>query len=345
MKINNITKYIYKYNNLFLSPIAFIRFKMSDSDTYISKQGVKYYSLHNINNCLCFFNTALHMLKTSKTLTKLLQNENIYNIAMNNFHILFAPLCYYINNDNKYIIEKAIEETSKYIVYNGYVVDWLLNNYYFPIIYHLVNNNDNIMMNIWHEMSMEKHMLKNIDEDNIVFIDEQIHKELTDIIRQYRSSFPSILKKYNDDNLNYDCVIMEIYPYNNNQNGHVAAVIDGEVILDRSKCCSFNKYINEEIIDFYKIRFDYIKPKFKQYIKFEPLEMNLYSYSYTNKQHMLTGGGNNKHNIKYLNKKFNSTSYIPLIIMILMFIVFVIIIVIYIIINTNKKNKNNYQYK
>lgn len=293
---------------------------MSDNDQngslYVSKHGIKYISFHNMNNCLCFFNTSLHLLKTSKTLTNLLTNKDIQDKALKEFPILMEPLCYYINDYDKVIIERSIHKASNYIVYDGYVVEWLLNNYYFPIIYYLVNSHDNTMLNIWSEMSMEKHLLKKTDAFNV--FNQQQQPLLEDIRRVYNKMLTSLLNKYNDTNLTYECVIMEVYPQANNQNAHVVAVIDGEHILDREKVCTFSKYISEEIIDFYKFRFDYVSKTFANFIKGIPLSKHLYSYVYENKAKPITAftGG-------YTNNK-NKTCLLAMLVMFLVIICVVV---------------------
>ena len=302
---------------------------MSDNDQngslYISKHGVSYISFHNMNNCLCFFNTSLHLLKTSKTLTNLLADKVIQDKALKEFPILMEPLCYYNNDYDKVLIEQSIHKASASIVYNGYVVEWLLNNYYFPIIYYLANSHgqsnsgDNTILNIWGEMSMEKHLLKKTDTYNV--FNQQQQPLLEDIRRAYNKALTSLLNKYDDTNLTYECVIMEVYPQANNQNAHVVAVIDGEYILDREKVCTFSKYISEEIIDFYKFRFDYVSKTFANFIKGIPLSKHLYSYVYENKAKpttVFTGG--------YTNNK-NKTCLLAVLVMFLVVVCVVVIVV------------------
>lgn len=274
-----------------------------NDNIYISKHNIKYISFHNMNNCLCFFNTSLHLMKTSQTLTNMLNNDKIYNIAINEFPILMTSLCYYVRNFDKITIEKAIKYSSQHIIYNGYVVEWLLNKYYFPIIYYLSNYDNNIMLKIWKEMSIEKHLLKKTDKLSLFNNQQTTTQKFIEIQQYYNDNLTKLLNIYNDNDLSYECVIMEIYPNINNQDAHVVAVVDGEYILDREKCCSFEKYINEEINNFYKFRFDYINSSFVKHIKYLTLETKLYSYVYINKQNKLNlfiGGGPNDNHIKNL---------------------------------------------
>ena len=326
---------------------------MQDGSLYVSKHGVSYISFHNMNNCLCFFNTSLHLLKTSQTLTRLLTNKDIQTIALREYPTLMTPLCYYLNGCDKTTIEKAINEASRVIVYNGYVVEWLLNNYYFPIIYYLINIDDSktvkaalpeqresTMLAIWREMSMEKHLLKKTDDYDVFEHRQwltaialakrtQERTRLQQLRQAYNKSLTRLINMYDDTNLAYDCVIMEVYPQANNQNAHVVAVIDGERILDREKCCTFGKYIQEEIIDFYKLRFDYICPTFANHIKGITLNKQLYSYTFTNNKNtnMSFIGGVNTVNRNNLVSGGKNKYWFYLLVLLVVFLVVVCVVI------------------
>ena len=304
-----------------------------NDNIYMSKQGITYISFVNINNCLCFYNTCLHLLKTSKTLTNMLTtNKQLSDYATQTFPTLFKPLYLYCVNTDKHTIEQTIYESCNKLTTCGYVVEWLLNNYYFPIIYHLLikfSYDEITLLNIWREMSLEKHFLKTTDKSANVFISDEDNKVIEELKTKYNHNLTKLLNKYNDDNLSYDCVIMEVYP-NNKNNGHVAVVIDGEYILDREKCCSFSKYINEELTDLHKLRFDYTKPNFVNHIKNLKLEKMLYSYVYLHKNNMppnrfsFVGGDKDK-------PSCNKGLLIFLVILNLVIIVLLIVAVVYIV--------------
>ena len=189
--------------------------------------------------------------------------------------------------------KKELAMTCSSIVHEGYVVEWLLNNYYFPIIYHLLTDKHTLLI-IWREMSLEKHHLKKVDCSASVFAngDDNTIKQLRN---EYNIAFNDLFKQYDDNNLSYECVIMEVYKTVNDGSAHVAALVDGKYVIDREKCCTIHDYITQELLDCAKLRFDYVNKQFPKHIHGVVLTRNIYSYEYKPSIHgastlLLSGG-------------------------------------------------------
>ena len=156
------------------------------NNEYIASNGIKYYSFRNPGNTMCYFTSALQMLKTSKTLTELLNKSNAEDI-LKRFPLLMSPVVYYCCSRGKGEIEPTISKLGDYLINDGYRWDWLMTNYYFPIIWDIIKSKEqdeqtiiNIFHNILREMSVEKHHLANIDVNLVPLFKYEVDKNFTE---------------------------------------------------------------------------------------------------------------------------------------------------------------------
>ena len=244
---------------------------------YVSKNGTKYVSFVNIGNGMCYFTTTMHLLKSSKTLASIITDE-----LVSRYPLLMTPVSLYMNDADKLVVENAINDLFQVIKTGGYCWEWLLTNYFLPIIFE--STSPETFHQICREMSLEKQHLINTNKGDAPFdIFEQDVQEKESLKRarqKYHDAFSQLYSSYNDNGIAYDCIAMEVT--NGGHNGHVVALVDGEVVLDRQKCQSLREYVSS-LVSWKTLRFVYSDKDFPSRIHGVKLTKNILSFVCMNK--------------------------------------------------------------
>ena len=244
---------------------------------YVSKNGTKYVSFVNIGNGMCYFTTTMHLLKSSKTLASILSDE-----LVSKYPLLMTPVSLYMNDADKLVVENAINDLFQVIKTGGYCWEWLLTNYFLPIIFE--STSPETFHQICREMSLEKQHLVNTNKGDVpfdIFEQDVQEKESLKMARQkYHDAFSQLYSSYNDDGIAYDCIAMEVT--NGGHNGHVVAVVDGEVVLDRQNCQSLREYVSS-LVSWKTLRFVYSAKDFPSRIHGVKLTKSTLSFVCKNK--------------------------------------------------------------
>ena len=218
---------------------------------YVSKNGTKYVSFVNIGNVMCYFTTTMHLLKSSKTLASIITDE-----LVSRYPLLMTPVSLYMNDADKLVVENAINDLFQVIQTGGYCWEWLLTNYFLPIIFE--STSPETFYQICREMSLEKQHLVNTNKGDAPFCiferDVQEKESLKRARQKYHDAFSQLYSSYKDDGIAYDCIAMEVT--NGGHKGHVVALVDGEVVLDKQKCLSLREYISS-LVSWKTLRFVY----------------------------------------------------------------------------------------
>ena len=249
---------------------------------YVSKNGTKYVSFVNIGNGMCYFTTTMHLLKSSKTLASIITDE-----LVSRYPLLMTPVSLYMNDADKLVVENAINDLFQVIKTGGYCWEWLLTNYFLPIIFD--SSSPETFYQICREMSLEKQHLVNTNKGDAPFDiferDVQEKESLKRARQKYHDAFSQLYLSYNDDGIAYDCIAMEVT--NGGHNGHVVALVDGEVVLDRQKCQSLRDYVSS-LVSWKTLRFVYSDKDFPSHIHGVKLSKSTLSFVCENKS--LKGG-------------------------------------------------------
>ena len=252
-------------------------FYRNQMNEYVSKNGTKYVSFVNVGNGVCYFTTTMHLLKSSKTLASILSDE-----LVSKYPLLMTPVSLYMNDADKLVVENAINDLFQVIKTGGYCWEWLLTNYFLPIIFE--STSPETFHQICREMSLEKQHLVNTNKGDVPFdIFEQDVQEKESLKRarqKYHDAFSQLYSSYNDDGIAYDCIAMEVT--NGGHNGHVVAVVDGEVVLDRQNCQSLHEYVSS-LVSWKTLRFVYSAKDFPSRIHGMKLTKSTLSFVCKNK--------------------------------------------------------------
>ena len=252
-------------------------FYRNQMNEYVSKNGTKYVSFVNVGNGVCYFTTTMHLLKSSKTLASILSDE-----LVSRYPLLMTPVSLYMNDADKLVVENAINDLFQVIKTGGYCWEWLLTNYFLPIIFE--STTPETFYQICREMSLEKQHLVNTNKGDVpfdIFERDVQEKESLKMARQkYHDVFSQLYLSYKDDGIAYDCIAMEVT--NGGHSGHVVALVDGEVVLDRQKCQSLREYVSS-LVSWKTLRFVYSAKDFPSRIHGVKLTKSTLSFICKNK--------------------------------------------------------------
>lgn len=234
-------------------------------------------SFVNIGNVICYFTTTMHLLKSSKTLASIITDE-----LVSRYPLLMTPVSLYMNDADKLVVENAINDLFQVIQTGGYCWEWLLTNYFLPIIFE--STSPETFYQICREMSLEKQHLVNTNKGDAPFCiferDVQEKESLKRARQKYHDAFSQLYSSYKDDGIAYDCIAMEVT--NGGHKGHVVALVDGEVVLDKQKCLSLREYISS-LVSWKTLRFVYSDKDFPSRIHGVKLTKNILSFVCKNK--------------------------------------------------------------
>lgn len=258
---------------------------------------MKFIYIDNYENINCYFITALQILHSSETLTKLI-NEGEFNNIIDKEPILMNPLLIYskMEGDESKIyddIKNSIHE-NKPLIRDGYNWLTLLNCFYFPIFYNKLNKDK--FYKILYEMSIEPRQIydNKITENKQVITNEQL-KTLEPYITKYNNDIYKIIDEYNnyisDKKLSYTITALEMYI--DDKYGHVMPILRDNKTLyvmdDHHITPLYNHFIKYHRILSDKLRLYY----------FDENLIKLYN------DNLKTNTGFVKNNYSYVFRKFN----------------------------------------
>lgn len=218
---------------------------------YINIDGTIYYPLWNVDNCNCYMITVLHILHSSPTLTKIINDNK--NELSKKFPTLFSPLIEYNeltenNFDHRNNIRKSLV-VNKPVTTDGFNWINLLSSYYIPIIYTYCDIN--ILINILKECSIERKQLCDASNETINEItnNEMEQKNINESINNYINDnvVNKIRNNIYDNNLQYNVTALEMFYEGKCVHGHVAAVINYNntlYVIDKNSIMTLHNYFN-----------------------------------------------------------------------------------------------------
>ena len=209
---------------------------------YIVIDGIKYCCLDNPNHSSCFFTATIQLLHSSKTLNKLITEQDNKQYLLNNFKTLFRVLIYYAEfdetikeQDNYNYINKLNEyltEDMYNIIKTGYNWITMLNSYYFPIIYYKLCNDDKTnFYKILYEISLEPQLLVRTSANLLDIVNTNEKDKLMPLLDNYMNNLDTIKYTYTKlleqneyRDFMYRVIMLEMYN-NGMSTGHVVAML------------------------------------------------------------------------------------------------------------------------
>lgn len=265
---------------------------ISKTDYIYDINNVLHIALKNENNSFCYLITVLQRLKCSKTLTKKLQlyeiiNEEVYfnnvlNQVLNDesIKILFILIKIYSELNDVSQIETIINLIDKYfeselfvnniIKKNGYNDINLLVLYYLPLVYYLVEFDNNSFVEILKEINLFKITIPlNYSVYNDLMKKDPFIKNIDFFINNfyqpYHEHFIENINNFSwDDKIFFVCCGLEIYPNIEQKSGHVIALIkcsdDYYIIDDLRSILTLKDFISQNI-NIYKLCLQFLSQK------------------------------------------------------------------------------------
>ena len=245
---------------------------------YIVIDGIKYCCLDNPNHSSCFFTATIQLLHSSKTLNKLITEQDNKQYLLNNFKTLFRVLIYYAEfdetikeQDNYNYINKLNEyltEDMSNIIKTGYNWITMLNSYYFPIIYYKLCNDDKTnFYKILYEISLEPQLLVRTSANLLDIVNNNEKDKLMPLLDNYMNNLDTIKYTYTKlleqneyRDFMYRVIMLEMYN-NGMSTGHVVAMLStltkqnnlkgGNNNVDKNSFYILDKHDIKNFIDYF----------------------------------------------------------------------------------------------